>query len=243
MSNWKKEASKYLNHSRNFSSYDGLAIRDGFIGQTRNANFIGESSRADGGATPSGMGGDMFSTLNDGNKLYTVVVTNTNSTGSPAITAIVFGANKYGTGEFQPNAGVTVNVLESSHAQVRAESQNSPLWINGLRYFTTTVAQMQGQTLTIYKQTAAGEVNSQIFRPLSFKTAYQQQTTQIDAPGYKFLVDGSTEVQVPVIGGETVTMVLQIGGRFDSSNIVNGQSSLAVANQRELATGLVQVIK
>lgn len=234
MNNWKKAIQKYSLESRNFSNANGLIVKDNFVGQRSNG-FIGES-RAEGG-----MGGDTFTFLNDGNKYYTVVIENTN-TGGSAVTAIVFGANQYGINNDQPNAGVTVTVEESSHTQARAASQTQPFWVNGLRYFVETTAQLSN-VITIYKKTSNGEVNSQIFRPLTFKTASQNQSLQIDAPGYKFPVDGDTQIQVPVNPSEQVTLVLQIGGRFNAANAINGQSALEVANQRELSTGLVQIVQ
>lgn len=243
MKNWKKTIAKYNTEARNFDNADGLVVRDdynggGFIGSRMAGNFIGEQSYADGGQA---MGGDIFSRLDDGNKFYTVVVTNTETSGS-AINAVVFGANQY-SGSTQPNAGVTVDVQESSHAEARAASQTEPFWVNGLRYLTETTSQLNNQVLTIQKRTSNGAINSVIFRPLSFKTASQNQNLQVDAPGYKFMVDGNTSIIVPVEANETVTLILQLGGRFNAANAVNGKSALEIANQRELATGLVTVVK
>jgi hypothetical protein len=236
MKNWKNSVKKYALESRNFDNADGSGlVRDSFIGQN---NYIGESY-ANGQNAP--MGGDVFSYLNDGNKYYTAVITNTETTGD-AITAIVFGANQY-SGSTQANAGVTVTIQESSHAEARAASQTEPFWVNGLRYRTSTTSQINNQVLTIQKRTSNGEINSVIFRPLSFLTSYQQQSLQVDAPGYKFLVDGNTSIQVPVEANTNCTLIMQLGGRFNAGNAVQGQSALAVANQKELATGLVQVVK
>lgn len=237
MKNWKKAVAKYSLESKNFDNYDGNITSESFVGQRSNS-FVGQSY-ANGQNAP--MGGDIFSTLNDANKYYTAVITNTETSGS-AITAVVFGANQY-SGSTQANAGVTVTIAESSHAEARAASQTEPFWVNGLRYLTTTTTQMNGQILTIQNRTSNGSINSAQFRPLTFRTAYQQQSTQIDAPGFKFGVDGNTSIQVPVIASEVVTLVLQLGGRFNAANAVQGGSALAVASQKELATGLVQVVR
>jgi hypothetical protein len=237
MKNWNQAVNKYKLESGNFDNYDGPLYQNNFMGQAK--SFIGEAHNADGNAGT--MGGDIFSNLSDGNKFYTIVVQNTQTTGA-AITAVVFGANQY-SGSTQPNANVTVTVQESSHAEARAESVMSPFWVNGFRYRTTTSSQMNGQVLTFQKRTSTGEIQQYIFRPLSQFTSYQQQSLQVDAVGYKFLVDGNFSIQVPVIAAETVTLILQLGGRFQPQNIVAGQSSLAVANQSPLQTGLVQVVK
>ncbi len=225
--NWKKAVAKYSFESGNLNNADG-----NFVGQ-RNS-FVGQMN-ADGD-----MGGDMFSKLSDSDKYYTVVCSNTST--SETVVAVVFGGSLY-SGSTQPNAGATVVVDESSHAQVRSQSVASPFWINGLRYLTTTTAQLNGQVLTIARQSPSGDFYSKIFRPVSFKTASQNQTLQIDAPGFKFGVDGNTYINVPLLPSEQVTIVMQIGGRFDANNIMNGQSAIEVASQNQLASGLVQIVK
>lgn len=231
MKKWNQSTvDRYNAESQSFDNFGGGIVQDSYIGE----NYIGES-RADGGASP--MGGDIFSKLSDGEKYYTVVVTNTQTSGA-AVTAIVFGANQY-SGSTQANAGVTVTVQESSHAEVRSESQNSPFWVNGLRYMCATASQLQGQVPTIQRRNSAGVTESVQFRPLSFKTADQQSTTQIDAPNYAFQVDGTVSMQVPVIASEVLTILFQIGGRFNASQSVSGKSPLEVANQRALRTGIV----
>jgi hypothetical protein len=225
--NWNRAVAKYNLEAANFSNADG-----NFVGQVKN-NYIGES-RAD------GMGGDMYSQLPDSDKYYTVVCSNTST--SATVTAVVFGGSLY-SGATQPNAGATVIVDESSHAQVRSQSIAAPFWVNGLRYLTTTANQLNGQVLTIARQSPSGDFSSKIFRPVSFKTASQNQTLQIDAPGYKFGVDGNTYINVPLLPSEQVTIVMQIGGRFDPNAIISGDSALQVANQQQLSSGLVQIVR
>ncbi len=236
--NWKDAIRKYSLESRNFNNADGghLPIKDSFIGSNA---FVGQSS---GYANGQNMGGDVYSQIDDSDKFYTITITNTLTTGG-AITAIVFGANQYGITADQANANVTVTVAESSHIQARASSLAQPFWVNGLRYSTTTTSQLNSQVMTIQYKSASGDLVSKIFRPLVYKTASQNQNTQIDAPGYKFPVDGNTQLQLPVIAAEQVVLILQIGGKFDASKAIQGDSALSVASQRELATGIVTVVK
>ena len=229
VTNFETAIKRYQAEAQNFDNADGL-YSSGFIGDGR-MNYVGESN-ADGGMPQ----GDAFSALNDGERIYTVVITNTNTSGS-AINAIVFGGDIY-SGSTQPNAGVTVTVQESSHSQVRAESQRSPFWVNGLRYITTTNSQMTSQVPLVYRSTSAGKTESIPFRPLSFRTAYNQITTQVDAPNFRFLVDGSTYWSVPTIANETITIIFQIGGRWNSADAVKGQSPFQVANQSKLISGI-----
>lgn len=226
--NYKKAIQQYNMEAQAFDSADGLY--SSYVGES---NYLGES-RADGAY--QSQAGDVFSKIQDGERIYTIVITNTNSSGG-AINAIVFGADLY-SGSTQPNAGVTVTIQESSHSQVRAESQRSPFWVNGLRYITTTNSQMTSQVPSITRSTSAGKVETVPFRPLSYRTAYNQITTQIDAPNFKFAVDGSTYWTVPVIANETVTIIMQIGGRYDASKVIDGQSPVKVANQSRLISGI-----
>jgi hypothetical protein len=234
--NFKAAAQKYRAEAGNFNSFDGPVFSQNYMGQdSKPYGYMGQGMNAN-GAAPMG---DIFSRLSDTDKIYTAVITNTQTSGA-AVNAIVFGANQY-SGSTQPNAGVTVTIQESSHAQVRAESQYSPFWVNGLRYLVTTTNQLNTQIPTVQKFSSAGTINSAQFRPLSYKTAYQQQTLQVDATDFKFEVDGSTSMIVPVVAAETVTIIFQIGGRFAPQNVVQGSSALEVASQRPLTTGLVQV--
>ena len=226
--NFNDAVRKYNLEAQRFDSADGLY--NGYVGQN---NYAGESYASGPASAPVG---DVFSKINDGERIYTVVITNTNTSGA-AINAIVFGADIY-PGAAQANGGVTVTIQESSHSQVRYESQRSPFWVNGLRYITTTNSQMTSQVPTLTRSNSAGRVETVPFRPLSYRTAYNQITTQIDAPDFKFMVDGSTYWTVPVIANETVTMILQIGGRWDAAEVVKGDSPVMVANQSRLISGI-----
>jgi hypothetical protein len=229
--NFKRSIEKYHLEAQSYDSADGLY--SGYVGQN---SFVGASS-ADGGAPAAlSQNGQVFTKLGDGERNYTVVITNTNTSGS-AINAIVFGADIY-SGATQPNAGVTVVIQESSHAQVRAQSQRSPFWINGLRYITTTASQMTSQVPTISYNNAQGRTESYPFIPLRYRTAYNQIATQIDAPNFQMLVDGSTFWTVPVIANEQVTFIFQIGGMWDASKAVEGKSPFEVANQNRLVSGI-----
>ncbi len=237
--NWKDAIRKYALESKNFNNASGgpLNIKDGFIGSN---SFVGQANS--GYANGQNMGGEVYSQIDDSDKFYTITITNTQTTGS-AVTAIVFGANQYGISADQANAGVTVEVAESSHTQARASSLSQPFWVNGLRYSTSTTTQLNSQVMTIQYKSASGDLVQKIFRPLVYKTASQNQNLQIDAPGYKFPVDGNTQLQLPVISSEIVVIILQIGGKFDATKAIQGDSALAVAGQRELATGIVTVMK
>lgn len=251
MKDFSKIASGYRREASRLNNADGSpgagVFQDSFLGQKRSSNFLGQNSRmssADGsGASASG---GQYSTLSDTQKTYTAVLSNTKTSGS-AVTCTLFGAFIYGTTNDQIGGvngfnGATVTIAESSHAQVRAQSVTSPFWINGLRYRTTTTAQMDGYIGTIQSADSAGTLNTSQFRPLNYFTAAQNQNTQSDAPNYKFQVDGTISFLLPVITNETVTMVLQIGARWTPQNTLQNDSPLQVAAQNPLATGTTTVV-
>lgn len=227
---FQREIAKYHAEAENFDSADGLY--SGYAGESN--GYAGEQNNADG--MQMSQSGDVFSRISDGERNYTVVITNTNTSGA-AINAIVFGADLY-SGATQENAGVTVTVQESTHARVRAASQRSPFWVNGIRYITTTNSQMTSQVPKIWRKSSAGGDQSFPFIPLRYRTSYNNITTQIDAPDLKFLVDGATYWEVPVIANETVTIVFQLGGRWDAAKVVQGKSPVEVANQSKLVSGI-----
>lgn len=249
MNKFSDAAKKYRHQAGSLMNANGAnLIQDSsnFMGQSQ--GFMGQGSqisRAD-GAAPAGQ----FSTLDDANKYYTATLTNTNTGGNP-VTCTLFGANQYGTTDNQAGAtpysqaangfgGAYVTIEETSHGLVRGETLNSPFWINGLRYTVETTPQF-AKIGIIQKLSSAGTLVQNQFRPLSFRTSYQQQSLQVDATGYKFGVDGQTSFLLPTIANETVTMIMQIGGRFTPSNIVDGSSPLEVASLTPLSSGLTNV--
>ena len=229
---WNKARQKYNFEAGNLSSFNGSEVKERFAGQ-RKSQFAGETmSRAD--------GANVFTPINDSDKTLTVVITNTLTSGGD-VTAIVFGAYTY-SGETQPNAGVTVTIEESSHTQVRSQSISQPFWVNGLRYLVSDTSLLSNTVFIVYNN-PSGDDTTKKFRPLSYKTASQLTTTQVDAPNYTFGVDGSAQMQIAVGPGEQVIMTLNIGGRYDASQLVDGKSPVMVANQAPLATGLVTVVQ
>jgi len=221
---------KYGMEASKFSSFNGSEMKDGFVGQT--SKFVGQTSNAD--------GANGFSQLADSNKTLTVVCQNTATAGAD-VTCVVFGAYLY-SGSTQPNAGAVVTIDESSHAQVREQSKSQPFWVNGLRMAVSDATQLSKITQIQYKNPSGDDIIKK-FRPASYRTASQLTTTQIDAPNYTFGVDGSCQMNVPVSYGQSVTWTLNIGGRFDASNLVEGTSPILVANQKPLNTGLVTVVQ
>jgi hypothetical protein len=100
-------------------------------------------------------------------------------------------------------------------------------YINGLRYCVSNRDQLNN-SLMFTKYSGFGYIQSVEFRPLAFMTSYQQQALQIDAPGYKFMLNSGTIIDVPINPNEKITLLFQI---------------CDIPNENELTTGLVQVIK
>lgn len=232
----KYDLSKYSLEANQFDNADGGIFSIGFVGSDASGESANKKTHK---GNSGGSGGGDYLDLEAGNDIYTIVITNTNTSGA-AINAVVFGADLY-QGNAQPNAGVTVTVAQSSHSQVRSESIHSPFWVYGIKYITLTTLQMQTQTLFMTVAESAGKTTSYPLTPLTWRTGAQQITTQVDAPDLKFLVNGSFYLTVPVIANETVTIIAQIGGRVKAANALQhpGASTIAVGGGKPLPSGLV----
>lgn len=244
-SNFSNLANKYRAQAGKFNNADGAGVlKDSFMGQRRSDSFLGQASRmsnADGAGAP----GAQFSKLADMDRIYTAILENTKTTGG-TVTCTLFGFNEYGVtndqiGGVNGTNGAYVTISETSHAQVRAQSSYSPFWVNGIRFRTTTAGQMSYNG-TLQSKDSAGSIQSSQFRPLTYFTAAQNQNLQVDAPGLAFQIDGTVSFLLPVLANETVTMVLQVGGRFTPQNTLDNASPLQVASQNPLPTGTTTVI-
>lgn len=226
---FEKARGKYRAQANRFSSFNGSEVKaQNFVGQS--SRFAGQASNAD--------GMNSFAALQDSNKILTVVCSNTATAGAD-VECIVFGAFQY-SGSTQPNAGAVVTINESTHAEVREQSKSQPFWINGFRYKGSVASQLDKIAKIVYKN-PSGDETTKKFSASTYLTAAQLNTLQADITNYSFGVDGTTQIVVPVSFGQYVTLILQIGGRFDASNLVEGTSPILVANQKALNSGLVTI--
>lgn len=232
----KSAISKYAAFAQDFDNYAGNEFVGGYSNADGQPHVVHHAMPAHGSMTPA-PSPNQAQAIPDGADIITFVCSNQNTSGG-AVAAILFGADIYGVTNNQPNAGITVIVDESSHAQVRARSQTSPFWVNGIKYFTTTSNQLASQIWTLTKQSDTGETNTIPFRPAKYRTAYQLIQTQVDVPNVKFEINGERYWSIPLIANEQVTIEVQIGGRYDALQGVRGGAPFSIANQNGLPAGV-----
>jgi len=227
---FESEAEEFLNFDGSFGTNP-----DKMLGA--NDYYVGPYDMAGGGRGHDSYANDNLGSIDESDRTLTVNISNDGTSTNPVETARVFGAftNVAGT---QPT-GVTVTILETSHEQVRAESQVNPFLILGLKYIVTNVAQFSNNC-TVFSQTSAGMTLNKTFQPFSWRSAQNQIATQIDAPSYAFAVDGRTEWRVPINADEDVTFIFSLKTRGDITNILRGRGVVDMA-KGVAPTGLPQM--
>jgi hypothetical protein len=214
------EAENMLNYAGSHGEYIGGG--DNYAG-----GYIGEGSY--------NMSGNDLQSINEADRTMTIQIVNANTSGTA--NAIIFSAFENST-LTQPS-GITVNVLESSHAEVREESKSNPFFVKGMKYIVTDADQFN-QNLVMKRKTPSGGLTQYSFQPLQYRSAQNNIATQIDADNFQFEVDGRTTWTFPVLGGVTATLIVTIKTRGDIANILKGQSPVNVA-RGTTPTGLPQI--
>lgn len=207
LSRFYAEASEYSNYEGDMVSYQGM------------------SSAESGYFAQGGMEAQMQNVVEPLNRTFTFVITNANL-GAGSDTAILFAGNI--TPLVQP-AGITVTVQETgggitSHDEVRNESLGNPFIIQGLRYFFGTTAQA-ANAFTIQKRFVNGKLVQYLWQPTNYLSPSNLNPSLLDSPDFGVVVDGRTQIQVPVNRGagvppvaNVVTLVFTVKAQSSNSN-------------------------
>ncbi len=125
--------------------------------------------------------------------------------------AIIFGSEKYGFFEDQPNKGIKVYCSEQLHGMVRAEVSQKPVSIFIKSCFTKTLSQLINQLIFIRRETADSIVQN-IFRPTLFLKFNQSigNGVFLSDNEYKIDVDKFTEIAIPLLPKEQVTIICRV---------------------------------
>lgn len=217
--NHEANAEKYLNFSGSFGTdpYKNIGGADAYGG---NMGYPYSNASGDNNSLGS---------LDDADRTLTVTITNDGTSGNPSETAIVFGS--YTNPTLTQPTGCSVVIQESSHEQVRAEVGTNPMFVLGLKYIVTNVAQFSN-IITIFTETSRGMFMGKKFRALSWRSSLNQIPTQIDAPTYGFTVDGRTRLEVPINANEQVDLILFIKTAGDITNVLRGKGVLDMAKDK-----------
>lgn len=170
--------------------------------------------------------------IDPNDRTLTVVVTN--KSGARA-EAVIFGGNAEAA---QPN-GVTVDIEESSHKEVREESKSNPFKIAGMKYSVSNALQFDN-VLRIDRRTASGSKTTRVYQPRN-ATSPQNFTQQlIDDDNFEMDVTGQDSLRVFIEDGVTAVFTFTIKARANLGNLLKG-SNVAELSRAPRTTGLPQL--
>jgi len=170
--------------------------------------------------------------IDPNDRTLTVVVRNTSG---EAAEAVVFGGNE----EAAQPAGVTVEVEESSHKEVREESKANPFKISGMKYSVSNPLQFDN-VLRLTKRTAAGSNTVRVYQPRN-ATSPQNFTQQlIDDDNFELNVTGQDSLRVTINPDTTAVFTFTIKARANMGNLLKG-NNVAELSRVPRTTGLPQI--
>ena len=170
--------------------------------------------------------------IDPNDRTLTVVVTNKSGA---AAEAVIFGGNAEAA---QPN-GVSVDIEESSHKEVREESKSNPFKIAGMKYSVSNALQFDN-VLRIDRRTASGSKTTRVYQPRN-ATSPQNFTQQlIDDDNFEMDVTGQDSLRVVVEDGVTAVFTFTIKARANLGNLLKG-SNVAELSRAPRTTGLPQL--
>lgn len=170
--------------------------------------------------------------IDPNDRTLTVVVKNTSGA---AAEAVIFGGNAE---KAQP-AGVTVEIEESSHKEVREESKSNPFKIAGMKYSVSSALQFDN-VLRIDRRTASGSKTTRVYQPRNATSPQNFNQTLIDDDNFEMDVTGQDSLNVVVGDGVTAVFTFTIKARANLGNLLKG-SNVAELSRAPRTTGLPQL--
>lgn len=170
--------------------------------------------------------------IDPNDRTLTVVVKNTSGA---AAEAVIFGGNAE---KAQP-AGVTVEIEESSHKEVREESKSNPFKIAGMKYSVSNALQFDN-VLRIDRRTASGSKTTRVYQPRNATSPQNFNQTLIDDDNFEMDVTGQDSLNVVIQDGVTAVFTFTIKARANLGNLLKG-SNVAELSRAPRTTGLPQL--
>ncbi|WP_062062729.1 hypothetical protein [Aquimarina longa] len=165
-------------------------------------------------------------------RTLTVTVKNTTDESK---TAVIFGGNQ----EVQQVDGVTVEVEESSHKEVREESKSNPFKIVGLKYSVSDALQFDN-VLKIVNKTASGTITTRVWQPRNSSSPQNFDKNMVDSGGFAMNVSGQSSIQLTINAQTTAVFTFTIKVRANMGNLLKGRN-VAELSRTPRATGLPQI--
>ncbi|WP_430409237.1 hypothetical protein [Kordia sp.] len=170
--------------------------------------------------------------IDPNDRTLTVVVKNTSGASQEAV---IFGGNA----ERAQPAGVTVEIEESSHKEVREESKSNPFKIAGMKYSVSNALQFDN-VLRIDRRTASGSKTTRVYQPRNATSPQNFTQTLIDDDNFEMDVTGQDSLNVVVEDGVTAVFTFTIKARANLGNLLKG-SNVAELSRAPRTTGLPQL--
>ena len=170
--------------------------------------------------------------IDPNDRTLTVTIKNTTD---EAKTAIIFGGNQ----ESQQPDGVTVEVEESSHKEVREESKSNPFKIVGLKYSVSSALQFDN-VLKIVNKTASGTITTRVWQPRNSSSPQNFDKNMVDSGGFAMNVSGQSSIRLVINPNTTSVFTFTIRARANMSNLLEGRN-VAELSRTPRMTGLPQI--
>ncbi len=170
--------------------------------------------------------------IDPNDRTLTVVVTNKSGA---AAEAVIFGGNAEAA---QPN-GVSVEVEESSHKEVREESKANPFKIAGMKYSVSSSLQFDN-VLRVERRTASGSKTTRVYQPRNATSPQNFTQSLIDDDNFEMDVTGQDSLRVMVDDGVTAVFTFTIKARANLGNLLKG-NNVAELSRAPRTTGLPQL--
>jgi hypothetical protein len=170
--------------------------------------------------------------IDPNDRTLTVVVTNKSGASAEAV---IFGGNAEAA---QPN-GVSVDIEESSHKEVREESKSNPFKIAGMKYSVSSALQFDN-VLRIDRRTASGSKTTRVYQPRNATSPQNFTQSLIDDDNFEMDVTGQDSLRVIVEDGVTAVFTFTIKARANLGNLLKG-TNVAELSRAPRTTGLPQL--
>jgi hypothetical protein len=163
------------------------------------------------------------------NRTFTVLITNATNANA---TYVVFGNNIYGdAASAGSDTGVTVTISESSHAQVKRETANSPAQLVMAKYKTSDADNLSN-TISYIEKDSTGKFQSIPVTPLNYQEPENNQSLLVRIPDFEGMdIYGGSYLTGTIKTGTTITLILSVGTKVDLRNAASDDSVIVTTSK------------
>lgn len=179
------------------------------------------------------------------NKTITVLITAGDRAPSGYGEYVLFGGDIYGfTQNAGSDSGITITVQESSHAQVKRETSNSPWIIEKLLWSTSNNDNLQNNIVYGTRQ-STGFLQQEQVQPLNYTEPeqYYSANRNIRIPDFDGLpIDGIHAFTGRIQGNSVIRMIFNLKAKIERANMLNNENIINLVDQSMPNTQKVELI-